>query len=112
MYPCSSMSSTYSLQKCVVCLDIDFCDFSSVQDLNSKSQVNIFPNPATDQFVVKSSLFGENTTLEIFNLLGEKIYTSAYRQQLTVRCEHFPRGIYFVRLRNSEKQLTQMLIVE
>jgi len=79
---------------------------------NLQTEIIIFPNPATVQFVVESSEFVENTTLEIFNLLGEKIYSAAYRGPLTVDCEHFSKGIYFVRLINSEKQITQKLIVE
>jgi len=95
---------------------IDFCDYVNVTELSSPMDLVIFPNPATNQFVVESSdpdsyREGENTTLEIFNLLGEKIYTSSYHGPLTVDCGHFPRGLYFVRLTNAEKQLTQKLVI-
>lgn len=78
----------------------------------SENHFTISPNPATDQFVVESLVIRENTVLEIFNTLGEKIYSAVYSGPLTVDCEHFPRGIYFVLISNYENQLTQKLIVE
>ncbi|MCX6274764.1 MAG: T9SS type A sorting domain-containing protein [Bacteroidetes bacterium] len=71
------------------------------------------PNPTTGQFVISSTEFADkNSLIEIFNTLGEKIYSVAYRDGSTVNCEHFRPGIYFVRLGDSEKQLIQKLVVE
>ncbi len=103
-----------------------FCSDStvSISQLKIKippCEIVISPNPATFQFEVKSSAFGANSLLEIFNLLGENIYSAAYREPSTVipipiaigtiGSELFPKGIYFVRLSDSEKQLTQKLLI-
>ena len=78
-------------------------------------EINISPNPATTQFTISSKNFiDENSLVEIFNTLGQQIYSAlaAGRGPWTVDCRPFPRGIYFVRLSDSEKQLTQKLVVQ
>ena len=53
-----------------------------------------------------------NKNQEIFNLLGEKIYSAPYREQSTVNCEHFPPGIYFITLQTENGVAVQKLIKE
>jgi len=79
---------------------------------NESAGMSIYPNPATSQFAVCSSQFTKDSQLEIFNSLGEKIYTSSYRDRLTVNCELFPSGIYFVRINNTVNQFTQKLFIK
>jgi hypothetical protein len=76
------------------------------------NQLLIFPQPASRALTISANREFENGQLEIFNLLGEKIYSTAYREQLTVNCEHFLRGIYFVRLTGNEIQVTRKLVVD
>ncbi|MEO8087159.1 MAG: T9SS type A sorting domain-containing protein [Bacteroidota bacterium] len=72
----------------------------------------ISPNPAGNQFVVRSKEFVVNATIEIFDLIGEKIYSANFKNELTIDGTLFPKGIYFVRLSDSEKLLTQKLVIE
>lgn len=83
-------------------------------EATSKNEFNcpLFPNPANGDMHVSCSVFHANATLEIFNTLGEKTWSAVYQEGLTVNCKVFPPGIYFVRLSDSEKQLTQKLVVE
>jgi len=73
--------------------------------------LSIYPNPSSTQFVVKSPVFRENAILEIFNMLGEKIYSAGFSRQSTVDCQQFAKGIYIVRLSNFENQFTQKLVI-
>jgi len=90
---------------------VNFCDVVNTTTLTNLQRLDIFPNPASSQFAV-SSVQISNGTLEIFNLLGEKIYSTPYSESTTVNCELFPKGIYIVRLSDSEKQFNQKLVVE
>jgi hypothetical protein len=86
----------------------------------------IYPNPATNEFGVRSgdsdshragvgSLENRsNCALEIFNILGAKIYSTSTLGSgpWKVDCRNFPSGVYLLRLRTNEAQLTKKLIIE
>jgi hypothetical protein len=99
IFPDSGFSD---LNNCLFLYDHNF--------ISQKNSILIFPNPATNQFTVSSSQSAESQ-LEIYNSLGEKIYSTVYSEPTTVNCEYFPRGIYFVRLSNSENQFTKKLVI-
>jgi len=83
----------------------------SVGEVQINNALEIYPNPACSQFTVISSKFA-NGTIEIFNLVGEKIYTDKFNSGLKIESNQFPKGIYFVRLTNSQQQFTKKLIVD
>jgi para-nitrobenzyl esterase len=75
------------------------------------NSLEVFPNPATDQFAIRS-LQLTNGHVEINNSVGEKIFESEFNRQVTIDSKKFPRGIYFVRLSNSEKQFIKKIAIE
>ena len=102
-FPNLADSSFIQLDNCLIA--------GSDRILTDKNSFIIFPNPATKQFAI-SSLQIINGELEIFNLLGEKIYSAEFSRQSTVDCRQLGRGIYFVRVTNNEFQATKKLIVQ
>jgi len=68
-------------------------------------QVKIYPNPLRNEIKISTAL--PYNTLEIFNLLGEKIYSSAIPyangatgSATTLHLPELPPSIYFLQLRN------------
>ena len=74
-------------------------------DVADNKQLAIFPNPVSGYLSITNySLAGTATTeISIFNVLGEKIYSDPNLQSLTVDCESFPPGIYFLEIKASDK---------
>jgi hypothetical protein len=69
----------------------------------------LYPNPTTGTFKIQTPQL-KNSQLEIFNMLGEKIYSDLLKEEtieLNARA-----GIYFVRVSDGEKVYTQKLVVE
>ncbi len=64
----------------------------------------IYPNPASDYFIVKNSLM-KSETLEVFNMIGEIIYKSSYNGSLTVNTRNWEAGIYFMRSASATRKL-------
>ena len=95
-------------------VQMDICLIAGNVNITSgKYSFTISPNPTAGELKISSLAFADkNSLIEIFNTLGEKIYSAVYNDGLTVNCELFPPGIFFVRLSDFEKQLTQKLIVE
>ena len=80
-----------------------------LQNLNAAYLV--YPNPAKNKFTISSSFFTTGE-IEIYNVLGEKIYSADYTEPTTVNCELFPKGIYFVKVSAEEKQVVKKLLIE
>ena len=75
-------------------------------------QLNIYPNPFSDQFSI-DGLTGENTTINIYNLTGQKIYsTYVFGSSTTIDLLPFNKGIYLLQLITSEKTVLKKIIKE
>jgi len=71
---------------------------------------SLFPNPATNQFTVSSEQ-NQPGELEVYNMVGEKIYSTAFSERITINCEHFPGGLYFIKLLSENGSSTQKLLI-
>ncbi|MDP1725291.1 MAG: T9SS type A sorting domain-containing protein [Bacteroidota bacterium] len=56
-----------------------------------------FPNPASDVLNIVSPVEGRYV-LNLFNALGEKVFTMESESSQSIELANFPKGIYFVRL--------------
>ena len=85
---------------------------TSFTDFN-QDELLIFPNPATSQFTISTSQNASLNRIQIFNILGEKIYSAEVRDQhITINSENFSEGTYFVKLENDEQEFaTAKLII-
>lgn len=81
------------------------------QNFDFSSKVNIFPNPAKENFQVIG--LEENSEFQLLNLEG-KIMESGYlsSQQATVSVGHLPAGIYFLRVTNHQNVLMRKIIIQ
>jgi hypothetical protein len=76
--------------------------------------MEIYPNPARNTFTISfnGQLTVDNGQLEVYNIVGQKVYADEIHSQLsTVNCQLNP-GIYFVRLTAGERVFTEKLVVE
>lgn len=100
-------------QSCVSpCLADSCISTASIGAVVDENNLFISPNPASSTFTILTKTQLKNAQVEIFNLLGEKMYAAAYRERLTVNCELFPKGIYFVKVLEGRKQRVQKLIIQ
>ncbi|HXP50499.1 MAG TPA: T9SS type A sorting domain-containing protein [Bacteroidia bacterium] len=63
--------------------------------------VSIFPNPNNGLFTIQSNTAEVNSTVAIYNMLGEKIYTQPLRQAQgdnSIDLSNSPSGIYLYRV--------------
>jgi hypothetical protein len=64
---------------------------------NTTEDISVFPNPAASELIVRSSDFGDNSELTIYNVFGELILrqqTTNIKQQ-TVDVSQLASGLYF-----------------
>ena len=88
---------------------------STNKDLGS---VDIFPNPATDNAVLK--IISQNTyegKLGIYNALGalvseKQILINEGKNNVQLNLENLPQGIYFVNIKTNDAAVTRRLIIK
>ncbi|HEY4798390.1 MAG TPA: T9SS type A sorting domain-containing protein, partial [Bacteroidia bacterium] len=88
------------------------CGATDVNNIEDESSISIFPNPTDGKINLSMSQF-ENTTIKIYNLVGEcihsQIITSPTSQiDLTSQSD----GIYFLQTNSGGKHFTSKLIIQ
>jgi hypothetical protein len=89
---------------------------------NNIEIANIYPNPSNGKFTIKNyDVRLTNYNLEIYNVLGEKIYYSKLKQQTQngtgrasdeIDLSGSPKGIYFVKIYDGEKIYTEKIVIQ
>ncbi|HTB05355.1 MAG TPA: T9SS type A sorting domain-containing protein [Bacteroidia bacterium] len=72
---------------------------NSVED--NRGDVNVFPNPSDGRFTIRSSVNSRQSLLEIYSVLGEKIYQESLRRaqgDCMIDLSNQPGGVYFYRI--------------
>lgn len=82
-------------------------------EMNENAIFSVFPNPNNGAFTVHVGEVSENTKVEIYNALGQLIYSSKITEFLsTVAITDTPKGIYIVRILENEKFQSQQKIIK
>ena len=87
---------------------------TNIFNYTNENAVNIFPNPAKDKIQIQSLGFSIQL-LEIYNVLGEKVYTSSNLKQQVLNeidLSAFQKGIYFVKIDGDSKTFTRKIVVQ
>ncbi len=86
------------------CVDI----ISGIQNINPvTNNITVYPNPNNGQFTISLSnaelVSTSQPTVEIYNVLGEKIYSGfiTYSSSFMIDLRSKPEGVYFYRVLNS-----------
>jgi hypothetical protein len=89
----------------VLLVTIDDC---TGLDENSADHVKIYPNPANDKFYISGLT---NARVRIYNLLGKEILMiDAANGEQIINCSTFEKGIYLVKVEQSEKMSVFQLV--
>jgi len=77
---------------------------TEIDVLASTANIEIYPNPATIQVKIKSTI--QNSILTIYNSAGVPVYTGIINGERTIFKEEIgSKGVYFVRVNNLVKKL-------
>ena len=83
-----------------------------IRSLADQTEIEIFPNPSQDQFVVRLPDWQSNWQLRILNLQGQVLQNFEVNSlQKVVPVSNWPRGIYLVEIRSNGLSSTQKLVL-
>lgn len=81
---------------------------TGVQQKELPGGIRVYPNPNDGVFAIKSSVDSRESKVEIYNMLGEEIYTKSLNIQnstFNINMSSQPDGIYMLRITNANGDL-------
>ncbi|NJN78201.1 MAG: T9SS type A sorting domain-containing protein [Saprospiraceae bacterium] len=84
----------------------------ATQPIEKTIAVNVFPNPASNYFVVESEDI-RNAQIQVFNAVGQRIEIPHFpsTNQILFKTQDLPKGIYFVNIRVGEELITKKVVI-
>ncbi|MFH1000292.1 MAG: T9SS type A sorting domain-containing protein, partial [Bacteroidota bacterium] len=72
----------------------------------------LYPNPSNGRFYMELGSFVYfNAKIEVFNLLGMKVYETIARDFKTeIDLSEYKQGVYYLRINNGTNTITQKII--
>jgi hypothetical protein len=93
-------------------LEICYASSIGVAEIFGEGQINIYPNPSNGTFAIQFKNSLKNGTIEVFNSLGQQVYvrniSGSAKEVIDLNAA---AGIYFVKIFNGEKIITQKLVI-
>jgi plastocyanin len=86
---------------------------TGITETTPKMSISVYPNPSKGAFqvAVSGSLSNNSGKLEIYNLLGDKVYQTNITNSIAyVDLSNSPQGVYFLKLNDGEATVTKKII--
>ncbi len=87
------------------------CNSVATKNVNSQGYLEIVPNPAKDYFSIKSDNVVNNTLVEIYNILGLKVYSGKEDNVNFIDCHQLAPGLYIVKVKIGEVYYSSKLVI-
>ncbi len=82
-----------------------------LNELSNNFDFGIKPNPATTELVLSLNIVKDNSGVEIYNTLGQKVYEQKLEERETrISIEHFEAGAYFIKVKGDKNLPVKKLI--
>ncbi|MDD5571251.1 MAG: T9SS type A sorting domain-containing protein [Bacteroidales bacterium] len=96
---------------------ITYCLFScsaGIDEYTDNSVISIFPNPVKTSATIKTNFDLNNSTLTVYNLVGQEIIKSTQLngRQFEINCKQLNSGLYFFTIKGQKHTVTAKLIVD
>ncbi|MCF8459681.1 MAG: T9SS type A sorting domain-containing protein [Flavobacteriales bacterium] len=79
---------------------------TGVEEANARSSLlSVYPNPATNRITIQTVAQGQQSTIKIYNAVGQEVFQKSNMQQLsTIDVSSLSSGIYHISLFDGEQQ--------
>lgn len=86
------------------------------QQSSKDSQIEglqIYPNPVTDKQVVVATSSNVTKQIELFDLLGKKVYTrQSTNERVVLQLDDLKPGVYLIRITEKDQTVTRKLVLK
>jgi hypothetical protein len=93
-------------------LSVSLSSMADIFTVSTNKDILIYPNPNNGTFTIRLNEF-ENKTVEVYNAIGQKIFSQALQTNLTqLNLANFSNGIYQLRVLQNNQPVYQSKIVK
>lgn len=88
--------------------------YTSITNYTNDNGIKILPNPSNGRFVIQS-IENNIKSVEIYNITGEKVYSSMYfKQEISTEINLFnsPKGMYLVKIYDGQKFRIEKIVLQ
>jgi hypothetical protein len=83
------------------------------ENVSDHNAIQILPNPSQDYFTIQAEYLLKNMRLEIWNSIGEQVYTEVFNEtQKTINSSQFSSGFYIVNVLTDRKCYNKKIIIK
>lgn len=97
----NTATSTITVNACV-----------GINEINNDATINLYPNPNNGLFNLELSTEVLNASVEIYNHLGQLVYTDLFHKTKLIDMSNESNGMYFVRVLEDNKTLFTKKIIK
>lgn len=109
-YPGFMLSESMHYPRIYMKVSCNDCAFVNVEEME-KENITVYPNPATNKFTV--NLAGsEKANIELFNLVGQRVYNGTATDKAEINVANFRAGIYMLKVSQNGKVYTSKVVVK
>ena len=84
-----------------------------INEYTNATDVNVYPNPATDIFYIQSNTKLDNATIEVYDMLGQKVLVEKLNNNLTrLNVAHLNNAIYQIQVVNNTELIYKSKFVK
>jgi hypothetical protein len=87
------------------------CSVEGINELSAyKEGITLYPNPNNGEFTIQSSVGSRQSTVDIYNMLGERIYSNSFstlHSQFLINLSGQPAGIYLYRVTSESGKIME-----
>jgi len=77
----------------------------------SNTDFNIYPNPSNGNFKIELKNTTENYSVEIFSLIGQRVFEKENINSSTISVSNLQQGMYLVKLTQGSKSITKKIVI-
>ncbi|MDD4991330.1 MAG: T9SS type A sorting domain-containing protein [Paludibacter sp.] len=85
---------------------------TQIQEVEAEQNTRIYPNPSKGNFTIEMKDYPQNSNLEIYNLMGERIYSQRISNSKTDVNPGLTVGVYLIRVVDSKMKSQKLIIAD
>ena len=108
---CLTVYDMYTGETSTFCRDIEIETLTSITEAPQESNLDIYPNPATDVLNIRCNSCFAGSEIQIFNLSGQLLHSEKLSgQSASINLSNFDSGIYVVKVQGENSVATERFI--